>query len=151
MVSSPFFGGDLVFSVLSLGPPFQVTLSLDATGSFVPKTGNATVGGTVTCNQPAEVDVSGQLRQKLRRRIIVGSFSTHVSCDGETPWSAIARSDQWAFGRGRAEILGEPLAVARPTATMTRRLPSYGCANPYDEASCDVDSVSMTIRLKGRK
>ena len=128
MVSSPSFGGDLVFSVLSLGPPFEVTLSLDATGSFDPRLGNATVGGTVTCNQPAEVEVSGQLRQKLRRRIIVGSFSTHISCDGETPWSAIARSDLWAFGRGPAEILGG----------------ASGCGS----TNCDDDQATATVRLR---
>jgi hypothetical protein len=130
MVSSSSFGGDLVFSVESLGPPFQVTLSLDATGSFVSKTGSAMIRGTVTCNQPAEVDVSGQLRQKLGRRIIVGGFFTHVSCAGETPWSAIARSDQWAFGSGSAEILGG----------------ASGCGL----TNCDDDQANATVRLHRR-
>jgi hypothetical protein len=106
MVSSPNFGGDLVFSVLNLGAPFQVTLRLNRSGTFDPRIGNAMIRGTVTCNHPAEVEVSGQLRQKFRRRIIVGTFFTRVACDGKTPWRAIVRSDQWAFGRGPAEILG---------------------------------------------
>jgi hypothetical protein len=123
-------GGTLVFSLVDLGAPLQITLRLDPTGRKV-ATGTATVSGTVTCNNPAEVDVSGQLRQKVGRRIIVGDFSTHVSCDGETPWSAIARSDQGAFGGGRAEILGG----------------ASGC----DQYTCDDDSATAIIQLRGKQ
>jgi hypothetical protein len=121
-------GGRLFFNVLEIPPPLDITLFINALGSFN-RTGAATVGGAVTCNQPAEVDVSGQLRQKLGRRIIVGSFSTHVSCAGETPWSAIARSDQGAFGGGRAEILGG----------------ASGC----DQYTCGDDQVTAIVRLRG--
>jgi hypothetical protein len=131
MVSSPSFGGDLRFSALSLGPPFRVTLSVDSAGSFDSQTGNVTLRGTVTCNQPAEVDVSGQLRQKHGRRIIAGSFSTHVSCDLGTPWSAIVRSDQGAFGGGHAEILGM----------------ASGCGS----TNCDDDQATATVGLHGKK
>ena len=75
--------------------------------------------------------MSGQLRQKLGRHIIVGSFSTHVSCGGETPWSAVARSDQGAFGGGRTEILGG----------------AFGC----DQYTCDDDQVTAIVRLRGKQ
>jgi hypothetical protein len=128
MVSSPAFGGDIVFSALSLGTPFEVTLNLDATGVFDPRTGSATIGGTVTCTEPASVDVQGQLRQKFGRRTIIrGDFFTSVNCDGETPWSATVRSDQGAFGRGYAEILAS----------------ASGCG----PGNCDDDQATAVIRL----
>ena len=127
MVSSPAFGRDLVFSALSLGPPFEVTLSLGMTGVFDPRTGSATIGGTVTCTEPARVDVSGQLRQKFLRRIIRGDFFISVDCDGETPWSATVRSDQGAFGGGYAELLAS----------------ASGCG----PGNCDDDQATAVIRL----
>jgi hypothetical protein len=131
-VSSPdSSGGNLVFSALDVGPPLQITLSLDATALINKKTGTAMVGGTVTCNNPAEVDVYGQLREKLGRGIIPGGFYTHVSCDGETLWSAIARSDQGAFGPGSAEILVDV----------------YGC----DQYLCGEDHATTTVKLSGKK
>jgi hypothetical protein len=123
-------GGTLFFNVVEIPPLLDITLVVDSPGA-VNRTGAATIGGTVTCNQPTEVDVSGQLRQKLGRRIIVGGFSTHISCDGETPWSAVARSDQGAFGGGRTEILGG----------------AFSC----DQYTCDDDQVTAIIRLRGKQ
>jgi hypothetical protein len=131
-VSSPdSSGGNLVFSALDLGPTLQITLSLDNTAVVNKGTGTVTVGGTVTCNNPAGVDVGGQLRQKLGRRIIAGGFSTHVSCDGETAWSATARSDQGAFGSGSVELLVD----------------AYSC----EQFTCDDDHATTTMRLSGKK
>jgi hypothetical protein len=130
MVSTPSFGRDLVFSALSLGPAFLVTLRVN-TGAVDPRTGSATMRGTVTCTHPAGVEVSGQLRQKCHRRIIIGSFSTHISCKGETRWSAIARSDQWAFGRGYAEVLAS----------------TAGCG----PGNCDDDAVTAIKWLRRKR
>jgi hypothetical protein len=130
-ISSPYDpGGNLVFSAVGLGTPLQVTLRRNATGGKA-AVGTATVGGMVTCNNAAEIDVSGQLRQKAGRRIIVGGFSTHVSCNGETSWSAIARSDQGAFGGGKAELLVD----------------AGGC----DQYTCDGDHVTTTVTLSGKQ
>jgi hypothetical protein len=129
-VSSPDGpGGTLVFSAVDLGRPFQVILRLAVTGSKA-ATGTATVGGTVTCNNPAEVNVSGQLRQKVGRRMITGGFSTQISCAGATPWSAIVRSDQGAFGGGQAELLVD----------------TGGC----DQYTCDDDHATAVVHLRGK-
>jgi hypothetical protein len=100
-------GGDLVFSVLDLGDPLSLSLSVNPAGSMNPKTGAALVQGTVTCNQPAGVDLHVQLRQKVgRKTIIQGSSSLFIEeCNGETPWSVTVRSDQGAFGGGTAEVI----------------------------------------------
>jgi hypothetical protein len=124
-------GGTLFFTIVELPPPLDITLVLHTPGSVRRVTGTATIGGTVACNQPVEVEVSGQLRQKFRRRIFVGTFFTRVACDGETPWSAIVRSDQWAFRRGYAEILGGAL----------------GC----DQYTCDDEPATAIVWLRGKR
>ena len=49
--------------------------------------------------------MQGQLRQRLgRKTIIQGGFSTSINCDGLTPWSATADSDQGSFGGGQAGL-----------------------------------------------
>jgi hypothetical protein len=124
-------GGNLVFSVLDLGPPLTLDLSINPAGSRNPQTGTAIVQGTVTCNKPAGVSVQGQLRQKLGRKTIIrGDFSTSVDCDGETPWSATVRSDQGAFGGGTAEVIAF----------------ASGCA-----PSCDDAQAERIIKLSGKK
>jgi len=131
-VSSPdSSGGTLAFSALDLGAPLEITVSLNSSVLVNKKLGTATVAGLVTCNNPAGVDVYGQLRQKLGRRMIPGGFYTHVSCDGETPWSAIARSDQGPFSSGSAELLADV----------------YGC----DQYTCGEDHANTTVKLSGKK
>jgi hypothetical protein len=133
MVSSPYtFGGDLTFSAQSLGTPFQVILHVDDNATFDWRTGTAAIQGSVLCNQPARIEVNGQLRQKFgRKTIIQGSFNTSVDCDGETPWNATVRSDQGAYGRGAAEILAS----------------AYGCAL----YNCDDDPVTTILTLRRKQ
>jgi hypothetical protein len=69
-------------------PRLDVDLSLAEQGTFDPRTGAATVSGTVTCNEPALVQVFGQVRQSAGRALIIGDFVSLVPCDGETPWQA---------------------------------------------------------------
>jgi hypothetical protein len=105
MVSSTAFGGDLAFSVMSLGEALMVNLTLNAKGTFDPRTGSATIRGIVTCNEPTGVDISGIVRQKYRRSIIIADFFTNVPCDGASSLSQIVRSNTGAFDRGYVEIL----------------------------------------------
>jgi hypothetical protein len=137
MVSSPAFGGDLVFSVLDLGAPLQITLSLNATGSFDPKTGVATVGGTVGCNVPRVVfDVNGTLQQRIGRVLLTAQFSTGgFECTPpKTAWRATASSPNTLFTGGKA---------------MLSNVFSSAC----NEGSCDDASISgpVTVKLSGKK
>jgi hypothetical protein len=131
MVSAAAFGGDLVLAVRDLGPPFQTTLRV-ATVSFDRRTGAATIEGTVTCTQESEIGISGQLRQKTNRQLIIrGDFGTSVHCDGTAPWSVIVRSDLGAFGQGFAEVLAS----------------ASGCG----VASCDDDPKEVVLRTRARR
>jgi hypothetical protein len=137
MVSSPAFGGDLIFAVLDLGAPLQVTLSLNATGSFDPKTGVATVGGTVGCNVPGFVfDVNGTLQQKIGRVLLTAQFSTGgFECTPpKTAWSATAASPNGLFTGGKATL-------------------SNVSTSACNEGSCDDASISgpVTVKLSGKK
>jgi hypothetical protein len=137
MVSSPAFGGDLVFSVMDLGAPLQITLSLNATGSVDPKTGVATVGGTVGCNVPGFVsDLFGTLRQRKGRAIFSADFSAGgFECTPpKTAWSATAASPHGLFTGGNATL---------------SNVFSFAC----NEGSCDEVSISgpVTVKLSGKK
>jgi hypothetical protein len=137
MVSSPAFGGALVFSVLDLGAPLQITLSLNATGSFNPKTGVATVGGTVGCNVPGFVfDVNGTLQQRIGRVLLTAQFSTGgFECTPpKTAWSATAASPNGLFTGGKATL-------------------SNVSTSACNEGSCDDAFISgpVTVKLSGKK
>ncbi len=98
--------GNLVFTVGPPAPPLDVTLSVDPIGRVTPRTGVATITGTVTCSAPATVDMFGELRQRAGRSIIVGSgFEFFENCDGETPFTLVIPGDTGLFAAGRAEIL----------------------------------------------
>jgi hypothetical protein len=135
MVSSGF-GGDLGFSVLDLGAPLQVTLSLNATGSFDPKTGAAMFGGTVGCNMPGYVYYFyGTLQQKIGRVLLRADFFIDgFECTPpKTAWSATATSPNGLFTGGK---------------TTLSNVYSYAC----NEWSCDDDYIPdpVTIQLSGK-
>jgi hypothetical protein len=99
-------GGNLVFSVEQiplLPPPLELGVSIDPVGAVVPKTGIATIHGTVTCSRPAFVDLFGELRQRIGRFLIRGFFEDFFECSGETTWSATVTGENGLFIPGRAQ------------------------------------------------
>lgn len=126
-------GGNLVLSVEEiplLPPPLEIGVTIDPVGSVVPRTGVATIHGTVTCSRPAFVELSGQLEQRAGRVLIRGFFNATVDCSGETPWSATVSGENGRFVAGRAQAsvfafsfdpeTGEE-AVAEAVATVRLR------------------------------
>ncbi|MBW3645024.1 MAG: hypothetical protein KY441_05910 [Actinobacteria bacterium] len=107
--------------------PLEIDVIVDETGSVDPRTGVATISGTVTCSEPTFVWFSGELRQRVGRQVISGSFSDFVECDGETPWSATVEGDG-IFAGGRAQV----------------RTDAFGCS----WTSCDDDQTTADIRLR---
>ena len=100
-------GGNLVFNVLEAlppPPPLEIGLTIDPTGRVQPSTGVATISGTVTCSQPVSMEVFGELRQRLGRSLLRGSFDAVVDCDGGTTWRADVHLDNGLFVAGRAEV-----------------------------------------------
>ncbi|WFE50399.1 hypothetical protein [Micromonospora sp. WMMD1155] len=91
-------------------PPAQLELELAvATDGIANRVnGNAVLHGTVTCNVPASVTMDGTVTQVVKKVIVRGSFSTHVTCTpgSPTPWTAAAvPGGTTPFAKGLAEAV----------------------------------------------
>ncbi|GLZ29966.1 hypothetical protein Lesp02_21560 [Lentzea sp. NBRC 105346] len=91
--------------------PAPAELALDATiadeGKANPVNGKAIVSGTVSCNVPVSVTVSGQVTQVKNNVIIRGGYWTSVACKpgDPVPWTAQAEpSGTTPFQKGKAEV-----------------------------------------------
>ena len=87
--------------------PLELGFDVDEDATFSRLNGRATVQGTVTCSEPADVTVNGTVTQVKRRTIITGPFSTSVGCTPGAPvaWQATATpGGPTPFQRGDAEV-----------------------------------------------
>jgi hypothetical protein len=87
--------------VLDLG----LAVAVDGTASTL--NGKATIHGTVTCNEPASVTVSGTATEVAHRELINGTFSTQVACKpgAAAAWTATATpTGDFPFQKGDAEV-----------------------------------------------
>lgn len=96
-----------MLSATQAPPPLAIDLRLDSAGSVVPTTGIATIRGTVTCNRPVFVYVSGEVQQQIGRATVRGWLSAAVLCEGTAPvaWSSVVTSELRTFVGGRAAAL----------------------------------------------
>jgi uncharacterized protein DUF6299 len=123
-------GGTLRISVQEAPPPPEVSLTVDPVGTFDPKSGNATVSGTVTCTGVADFSgINGDLTQTVGRFTISGFFFSSFVCDGTTQsWTATVTSSNGRFGGGQATV----------------RATAFAC----NQSGCGQDSVTEQVRLK---
>lgn len=105
-------GGNLTLTLREAPPPPpapEIGLSVDRGGS-VDGNGLATVGGTVTCNQPMFVSLFGSLTQTFARRLTIQGFGgSFVSCTPPSvPWklTVFAFSNRFGPGPAQASISG---------------------------------------------
>lgn len=84
--------------------PLSIGLGLATTASTDRQTGVATVNGTITCNRPTTVWLSGTLTQRVTRFAqATGHFSRQVACSGTTTWqAAVSPQSSVPFGPGSA-------------------------------------------------
>jgi hypothetical protein len=105
-------GGVLNLTIDIAPPPPEIDVTVNTKGTFNPRTGEATISGTVTCSGDAQfafLDV--ELSQTVGRLIVRGFSGTNVTCDGATrPWSLLIRGENGTFGGGKA--LSVTVAVA---------------------------------------
>ncbi|MEO8208856.1 MAG: hypothetical protein ABI598_07450 [Chloroflexota bacterium] len=101
-------GGNLSL-VLDVAPPAPVVdLTINRVGSFVAKTGIATVRGTVTCTGGEEfgknfIEIS--MSQTVGRLIISGYGWAEFTCDGTIQnWSAEILGQNGKFAGGKATV-----------------------------------------------
>jgi len=124
-------GGNLVFNLIEGPPPLELELTINTRGTVNASTGVITISGTLSCTQPALVDVFGEVRQRLGRSILNAFFDTGVNCDGLTNWQVDVRADNGLFVAGQATV--------------------SAVSNAEDPATGDiaVDRATATVRLKG--
>lgn len=119
----------LTFNLLQAPPPFTFSPAVAQFGSVSPSDGTATINGTVTCDQPAYVYLSGELKQVHAGTPIDGSFFTSVACNGSTPWSVTVQTQTSLFhGRsvllytgGKASVAGTAYAIDPETGEYVQR------------------------------
>lgn len=126
-------GGTLRLSVTEAPPPPIVDVTVDPHGTFDPRTGGATVSGTVTCTGgPSEFSaVRTELQQRRGPFTLFAVGEVEVSCDATArPWTVELVSPNGPFGRGDA-------------ASLTL---AYACG----EAFCSSDYEEREIVLRRR-
>ncbi|MEV0011108.1 hypothetical protein AB0M10_28710 [Streptomyces sp. NPDC051840] len=91
-------------------PPAELSLGLglDSEGQVDARTGQITVGGSVTCNKAAQVAISGNIDQIQKSGTAVGYYETTVACTpgAPVPWSIALTSIEpgTAFRSGTATL-----------------------------------------------
>jgi len=121
-------GGTLNISVSEPPPPPEVDISVDPVGSFDPKSGAATVSGTIVCDDGAFAFIELSMRQRVGRFFVSGFGFTEVACDGsEQVWSLELFPDNGLFKGGKANVF------------------AFAFACTFD---CSVDEEERTIRLR---
>ena len=114
-------GGHLA-GVIDVAPPaIDIDLTIDDTGLVHPKTGQARVTGTLTCDREAEfADVAVTLRLANGRFITIGQGASDqpTSCgpDG-APWAAIVTGENDRYVGGKATV--EAIAFACDAQTCS--------------------------------
>ena len=98
--------------------PLTIAFGLASNGRVDRVSGAATVSGTITCNKPASVWLSGTLTQRANRFAqATGTFGRQIQCDGTTPWEATLRSSNSVpFGVGSAQLGVEATAYDYDTS-----------------------------------
>jgi hypothetical protein len=88
-------------------PQLEVGLAVAADGTASTVSGKATVSGTVSCNKPTTMTVSGTAVQVVKTVVVKGSFLTQVPCTPDAPaaWTASASPDgSTPFRKGDVEV-----------------------------------------------
>ena len=102
--------------------PISVTVTIGSSGRVDPKTGIATISGSMTCSLPLSVELQVGLTQvQMVRRVPVpkeSSGTATVSCTAERTWTiAVAPPSGSAFLNGTATVEAEALNSDSPSAT----------------------------------
>ncbi len=99
-------------------PALTIGATLSPTGTVNHKTGVATLSGTVTCNRPAFVSVSGQVSQTYHRFIFTSYFTTNVLCTSSGTWSAVVNPQNGLFAQGTMSVSAYALGSAGGTPSQ---------------------------------
>ena len=97
-------GGSLRADIHVAPPPVNVDLTVDPIAKVHPKTGQARLTGTITCDRPAAfAEVGATLRMGTGRFFTIGGGSGATDCGpARTPWSTIVSGENGRFVAGSA-------------------------------------------------
>jgi hypothetical protein len=87
-------------------PPLTLGFTLNREGTVRRMTGNATVGGTITCSTETTAEINGTVTQRANRFVLsTGSFSLSAPCSPtQTVWSAEVFNNGVPFNAGLAQV-----------------------------------------------
>ena len=132
---SPGEGGNLVFNLQVESPPpppLEGGVTIDRIGSFDPRSGSATISGTLACSRPAYVELYVVLSDRIGRIRVEASSGGFYFCEGSTPFEVqITPQNAYLVG-GPANIFSFAYFYDPNTGEMT-----------YTE-------TETTVRLRGR-
>jgi hypothetical protein len=75
--------GMLTLGVTRVAAQEDLTVEVTFDPTIVPRTGQVTLSGTISCSEPAFVDIFGELHQQVGRIFTVtGFFGVRVQCPG---------------------------------------------------------------------
>lgn len=96
-------GGQLDVTLDVAPPPIELALTVDSSGKVNPKTGEATITGTVMCSTAtSDAAVDAELREPMGRFTIRGFGGSGMACGPEpVAWSMVVVGDNGRFGPGR--------------------------------------------------
>jgi hypothetical protein len=97
-------GGTLRIEVNPAPAPPSIDVTVNPIGQLDPRTGGATISGTVTCTGEALFAfVETELRQQVGRFTIIGGGGLDILCDGATHnWSVEVFSEVGKYSGGKA-------------------------------------------------
>jgi len=126
IMAASFFdspGGTLFLHADVPPPPLHIGLTVSSTGLVNPKTGVATVSGTITCNNDARYFIASELDQRIGRQILRGFFGIDDVCTAPSSgWSAQVTAENGLYVAGRAVVS----AFARASDGFTEDFASVG-------------------------
>lgn len=96
-------GGTLMLQSDLAAPPLELALTIGPRGTVVPRTGEATITGTLTCSRPVMVGLDVVLTQRIGRVRIQGYSGTALECDGTTAWQLPVSAYDGLFTGGKAD------------------------------------------------
>ena len=86
-------------------PAPVISATIDASGTVHAPAGGAVVSGTLTCNRPISLFVSGLLKQFYGRFVFSAFFGGYVQCVGGTvTWAFHVEPQNGLFAAGRAAV-----------------------------------------------
>ena len=126
--TGPALRGEVRFDNPPQPPPLVLGATIRPDGAVDTATGQATVTGTVTCNQPADLQVSGTITQVVRRSTVTGNWFLLADCTpgAAVPWTVtVTPQGSVGFKPGGADVRtlthgNDPVTGAAVQVTRTR-------------------------------